>query len=249
MIDFLVLQSNILSMLIWLALAAFIFYRFRKKKIAVFFAVLTLLVFGLFSTAWFPRYLAMQLELKYPVLDPRILQNASGKTYIHLLGSGYQVDKRLPATAELGIVSQARIVEAMRLYNAIGNSVLVCSAGGPPGTETQASVAKKAAVLLGADSSRVITLDTPNTTIEEAQALAAAIGIQQRVIIVTDGVHMPRAMKVFKRQGFDPIAAPTNFRAFNGSVGVAVKWWPRIENLEVTDRVLHEYFSSLKAGL
>jgi uncharacterized SAM-binding protein YcdF (DUF218 family) len=249
MTDFLMAQSNILSMLVWLAVAAFVFYRFKKKKTAVFFIVLTVVVFYLFSTAWLPRYLVKQLELKYEPLNPALLKNNTGKIYIHLLGSGYQVDKRLPATAELGIVSQARIVEAMRLYNAIDNSVLVCSAGGPPGEETQASVAKKAAILLGADSNRVITLDTPTTTIEEAESLAKAIGTKQTVIVVTDALHIPRAMKVFKRQGFDPIAAPTNFRAINGSEGVSIKWWPRVENLEVTDRLLHEYFASIKAGL
>jgi len=247
--DLLMAQSNILSMLLWLAIATLVFYKLRKRRIAIFLFVFTALVFYAFSTAWLPRYMAKQLEIKYLPFAPETLKKNHGKVYIHLLGSGYQIDKRLPATAELAMVSQGRFVEAMRLYRAIDSSVLVCSAGGPPGTETQASVTKKAALLLGADSSRLITLDTPNTTIEEADALANSIGTTATVIVVTDAVHIPRAMRIFTRRGFSPMAAPTNFRAINGSEGVSIPWWPRLENLETTDRVLHEYFSSLKAAL
>jgi uncharacterized SAM-binding protein YcdF (DUF218 family) len=58
---------------------------------------------------------------------------------------------------------------------------------------------------------------------------------------------MPRAMRFFKAVGFSPIAAPTNFRALNGSAGVPIKWCPSEENIYITNRVLHEYFASLKA--
>lgn len=247
--DFLLLQSGILSLLLWLTVATFIFYWLQKRKLALSLLVFTAIVFCSFSTAWLPRYLAKQLEIKYQPFDPKSIPTGHGKIYIHVLGSGYQSDERLPATAKLGMVSQGRLVEAMRLYYQLDSSILVCSAAGLPGVETQAEVTKKAALLLGADSNRVITLNTPTTTIEEAGALAAAIGTKATVIVVTDALHIPRAIKVFSRQGFSPLAAPTNFRAINGAEGIRLKWWPRLENLEVTDRVLHEYLSSLKAGL
>lgn len=205
------------------------------------------MLFYTFSTAWLPRYLAWRLETQYPPLKDAPLVKNSDKIYIHLLGSGYQTDERLPSTAKLGLVAQARFLEAMRLYRKIGNSVLVCSADGPEGKETQAMIAKAAAIDMGADSSRVIALNTPSTTKEEAEDLAKIVGIKANVIVVTDAIHMPRAMKFFKQVGFSPIAAPTNFRALNGSVGVPLKWWPSEENIYITNRVLHEYFASLKA--
>ena len=246
--DFFLAQANIISILVWILLLAFILYRLKKRKAAIGFLIFAAVLFYTFSTAWLPRYLAYRLEIQYPPLKniPAIKNNE--KVYIHLLGSGYQTDQRLPATAKLCLVAQGRFTEAMRLYQEISNSVLVCSADGPQGEETQAMIARAAAVEMGADSSRIITLNTPGTTKEEAEDLAKAVGTKANVIVVTDAIHIPRAMKFFREAGFSPIAAPTNFKALNGSVGVPFKWWPSDENIYITDRVLHEYFASLKAA-
>lgn len=237
-------------MLIWMLITAIVLYRFNKKKAAKIVSILAVIFFYATSTAWLPKYLAARLEKKYQPLDPlSFKQEGSGKIYIHLLGSGYNLDERLPATAQLGLVAQGRLVEALRLYRQINNSILVCSGGSVAGFLSQAAVAKKAALLLGADSSRVITLDTPNTTKEEAAALAAKIGINATVIIVTDGLHMPRAIQLFSNLGVKTIAAPTNFNVYQGKEGISIKWWPNIVNLAITDKVLHEYLGALKARL
>lgn len=246
--SFFLAQANIISILVWIALLAFVLYRFKKIKAAKFFLITAVVFFYLFSTAWLPRYLAYRLEIQYPPLKDATAFKANKKVYIHLLGSGYQTDKRLAATSKLCLVSQGRFTEAMRLYHEIGNSVLVCSAGGPPGTVTQAVITKEAALALGADSSRIITLDKPTTTKEEAVELVKVIGKTPAVIVVTDAIHMPRAMRLFKEEGLNATAAPTNFKALNGSVGVELKWWPSEENIYITDRVLHEYLASVKAA-
>lgn len=244
--DFFLAQANIINILVWIVLLAFVLYRFKKRKAAVGVLIFGVITFYTFSTAWLPRYLAYRLETQYPPLKNAPPTKGGEKIYIHLLGSGYQTDRRLPATAKLCLVAQGRFTEAMRLYRHIDNSVLVCSADGPPGEETQAMIARAAAIEMGADSSRIITLNTPGTTKEEAEDLAKAVGTKATVIVVTDAIHIPRAMKFFKEVGFSPIAAPTNFKALNGSVGVPFKWWPSEENIYISNRVLHEYFASLK---
>ncbi len=206
------------------------------------------ILFYLFSTAWLPRYLAYRLETQYPPLKDITALKGKGKVYIHLLGSGYQTDERLPAPAKLAMVAQGRFTVAMQLYTAVDSSILVCSADGPAGMPTQAMIVRDAALALGADSSRVMLLNTPSSTKEEAGDLAKAIGPSATVIVVTDGIHMPRAMRFFKAAGFSPLAAPANFRALNGSTGVSMKWWPTEENIYISNRVLHEYFASLKAA-
>lgn len=245
---FILTQANIVSILIWIIVLAFILYRYKRRKAATGLLLFAAIVFYAFSTAWLPRYLAYRLEIKYAPLKETPKFSNGEKIYIHLLGSGYQTDSRLPSTAKLCLVAQGRFVEAMRLYRAIGNSVLVCSANGPEGAETQAMIARAAAIEMGADSSRILLLDTPTTTREEAQDLAKAVGVRANVIVVTDGIHMPRAMKFFKEAGFSPVAAPTNFKALNGSIGVPYKWWPSDENIYITNRLLHEYFASVKAA-
>jgi len=244
---FLIQQTNLISIFTWLILLAFIFYRYKKTKAAKVILIAGFVLFYAFSTAWLPRYLAYKLETQYPPLKDASVFTTKGKVYIHLLGSGYQTDKRLPATAKLALVAQGRFTEAMRLYHQLPNSILVCSADGPPNTETQAAIAKAAALTLGADSNRVIALSTPSTTKEEAQDLAKLVGPGASVIVVTDAIHIPRAMRFFKEAGLSATAAPTSFKAINGSEGVPFKWWPAEENIYIANRVLHEYFASVKA--
>jgi uncharacterized SAM-binding protein YcdF (DUF218 family) len=246
--EFILTQANIISIVIWIIVVALILRRYNKQKAAAIFFIFATLVFYVFSTAWLPRYLAYKMEIKYPVLKTAPLFNNNGKIYIHLLGSGYSTNSQLPATGKLCMVAKGRLMEAMRLYNIIPNSILVCSADGPKGEETQAMVAKAAAIEMGAESNRILVLDTPSTTKEEAEDLAKVIGVSANVIVVTDGIHMPRAMRFFKETGFTPIAAPTNFKALNGSEGVPYKWWPSDENIYITNRLLHEYFASVKAA-
>lgn len=247
--EFIITQANIISLLTWLLILAYLLYRYKKRNAAVGVLIFGVVLFYAFSTAWLPRYLAYRMETKYPPLKTPPAFSNGEKIYIHLLGSGYQTDKRLPATAKLGLIAQGRFLEALRLYQDIPNSQLVCSADGPGGTETQAMVARAAAIEMGADSARILALSTPSTTKEEAQELAKAVGTGARVIVVTDAIHMPRAIKFFTEAGFSPMAAPTNFRALNGSVGVPHKWWPSEENIYITNRLLHEYFAWIKAAL
>ncbi len=245
---FFLAQANIISILTWIVILSFVLYRFKKRKAAIGFLILGVVLFYAFSTAWLPRYLAYRLEIQYPPLKELPKFSTTQKVYIHLLGSGYQTDKRLPSTAMLGFVAQSRFLEAMRLYRAINNSILVCSADGPVGEQTQAMIARAAAIEMGADSSRILALNTPSSTKEEAEDLAKAVGTSSTVIVVTDAIHMPRAMKFFRNQGFAAIAAPANFKALNGSAGVPFKWWPSEDNIYITNRVLHEYFASVKAA-
>ena len=246
--DFFLAQANIISILTWIVILSFALYRLKKRKAAIVFLIVGAILFYTFSTAWLPRYLAYRLETQYPPLKELPEFKSDKKVYIHLLGSGYKTDKRLPSTAKLGLVAQSRFLEAMRLYRGINNSVLVCSADGPPGEETQAMIARAAAIEMGADSNRILALTTPSTTMEEARDLAKAVGVNATVIVVTDAMHMPRAIKFFKEQGFTPIAAPSNFKALNGSAGVPVKWWPAEDNIYITNRLLHEYLASVKAA-
>lgn len=187
------------------------------------------------------------LEKKFSPFDANSVKPISGNLYIYLLGSGFTDDERLPPTSQLGMVAQCRLVEAMRIYRQIENSILVCSAGAVNGSETQASVTRKAAILLGADSARIITIDRPTTTQEEAIAFSQIVKTDISVALVTDAIHMARAYKLFLRQGFHPIAAPTNFKVLNPQHNHSFEWAPSISNISLMDVLIHEYLGSIKA--
>lgn len=238
----------ILNLLLLLLILALLAYRYQKKALSKKLLCTAVIIFLLCATPFLPKFLAGQLEKQFRPFDTLAIKQQPGKVYIHLLGSGFTDDERLPATGQLGIVAQCRLIEAIRIYRQLNNSVLVCSAGGASnGSVTQAAVARRAAILLGADSSRIITLDTASTTKEEAIALSKAVGPDATVIIVTDAIHMPRAYKLFSAQGFHPVAAPANFKVVKSRHNPSFTWAPAISNISLMDVVMHEYLGNLKA--
>lgn len=80
--------------------------------------------------------------------------------------------------------------------------------GGPAEAEVRAELARA----LGVSPDAIITAAEPRTTREEAlrgSVLLQAKGVQ-RILLVTDAVHMRRARTAFERAGFAVLAAPTH---------------------------------------
>ena len=242
-------QVNVLSLLMVLSASIWLLYRYKKNRVATILAVIAVVVLLLSSTNYLPRYLVVQLENKFSPIDVSMIQNQQEKFYIHVLGSGNNLDKRLPANSQLGLAAIGRLAEAIRIHRIMKNSIIVCSANSMLGLETQASVTKRAAILLGVDSNRIEKLTTPSTTKEEAEAMRLQYGTAINLIVVSDAMHLPRAIKLFTREGFKPIAAPTNYRVPTGPKALGFDWWPTTGNISLMDLVLHEYLGNLKAGL
>lgn len=241
-------QVTVLNGLIAFLIISYVLYRYKKRKAAISFAVIVVILFLLCSTSYLPNYLANKLERKYLPFDLPVNKD-TGKVLILVLGSGYTLDKRLPPTAQIGLCALGRLAEGIRIYRSMKNSVIICSGNSPLGLETQAQVTKRAAIVLGVDADRIETLNTPGTTNEEAGELGRRYEKNTRLIIVTDAIHMPRAVKLFTVEGFNPIAAPTNFKINEGPQQESMKWWPSFGNIGLMNYVLHEYLGSLKASL
>lgn len=242
---------TVFNVLVLILIIAFILKRYKKIKAARALFVLSFILFIICSTAYLPQYLAGKLERKYPVYSKNTFPD-SGNILIHVLGSGYNLDKRLPANAQLGWCALGRLAEAIRIHQLLKNSTIVCSANAPetpPGLETQAQVTRRAAIALGVDSNHVATLNTPATTQEEASDLAKQYDTNRALIIVTDAIHMPRAMKLFSKAGFHPVAAPTNYKILEGPIQDKFKWWPSFENMGLMNYVIHEWLGQLKASI
>ena len=242
-------QFTLLNGLLVLLISAYFFNRYKKRKVAIVLVSISILIFLLCSTDYLPCYLAAKLEKKYSPINLPIAKNENEKVLIHVLGSGYALDKRLPPTAQLGLVALGRLAEGIRIHRAINNSVIICSGYSSLGLETQAQVAKKAAIILGVAADQIETLNNPSTTQEEAKELGRLYEKSLKLIIVTDAIHMPRAMDLFRAEGFNPIAAPTNFKINEGPSQEGMKWWPSLGNIGLMNYVIHESLGNLKASM
>lgn len=250
MILFLKGLFSIVNFLVLFLVVAGIFYKIKRRKTALIIFYCSLLVFLLTSTNYLPNYLASKLESQYTPLTTEQIKNIKGKVYLHVLGSGYNKDTRLPPNAQLGMVALARLSEAIRVFRLTDSAIIVCSASAADGaTLTQAEVVQNAAFVLGIPVQRTLLLTTPTTTFEEAHDLAEVIDKQSQVVVVTDALHMPRAMHFFKQNGFtNLIAAPARYKTYTDHAG-EIRWWPSFDNIGLMDEVLHEYLGNLKAWI
>lgn len=198
-------------------------------------------------TGYVPGYLADRLERKFPVYQRSVGIQDSTATLILVLGSGYTLDKRLPANSQLGNTALSRLVEGIRVHKLIPNSKIVTSGYAPDGNETQAQVTKRAALLLGIDANKITTLDKPTNTQEEAVELIKMYPTSTPLVIVTDAIHMPRAMQIFIKAGYKPIAAPTNYKITEDAYTGSLKFVPSFSNAGLMNYVIHEWLGSLKA--
>jgi uncharacterized SAM-binding protein YcdF (DUF218 family) len=189
-----------------------------------------------------------KLENRFSVFDTRTI-DTTAEYYILVLASGYNADQRLPAIGQLELVSLGRLAEAVRIKRMAPNAFLVCSGYSAFGITSQAATTKKAAVELGVENEKILIIETPRTTWEEAKAFFESFGKDKKLILVTDAIHMRRAVSFFQEFGLDPLAAPTNFRIKQNKNTTIQKYLPSISNIQLMEYVMHEYGGNLKHKL
>lgn len=239
-------QVNALNLVLLTGIMSFVFHRLKRRRTATILGLLCISLFLLFSTRYLPGYLVKNLEETYSAFQADQHKIKSGRVYIHVLGGGYTVDKRLPPLEQISQVGVDRLAEAVRIYHIYDSSVLVVSGNITNGNESVASVMRKSAISLGVDAGRIRMLEGPRNTLEEAKAFAQLFGRSVPVVLVTDAVHMPRAVAFFKASGVDPIPAPANYLVKERSDAFTFDWVPSAENFLLMDRVLREYLGLLK---
>jgi len=195
-------------------------YKNNSKK-AKRYMLISLLWVMLISWAPFSNLILKPLESRYPKLE-KIPENIN---YILLLGGDR--DKRA--------------WEALRLYHKIPNVKIITSGYS---LHDHLSDAQKAATLLmesGIPQERILMQEEAKTTFEEMQYMKKRVGTAP-FILVTAAYHMPRAMKLFKKAGLNPIAAPADFSRPQESGPLTMLQAKRLQD---TEHAWHEYLGML----
>lgn len=182
--------------------------RFRLAGQAiVFLAVLLLLVL---STGAGSRLLVAPLENRsLPVPNPAMVDAQA----IVILGGGRSFAAPEDANRDQpGTQTLARLRHGARLYRLTRLPVLVSGGAPDRGGESEAAVMARS---LREDFQIPVHWieDTSENTAQNAAHAAIQLreaGIQ-RVLLVTDAMHMPRAMQMFSATGLIVVAAPTDF--------------------------------------
>ena len=131
-------------------------------------------------------------------------------------------------TKEVSPVFKERINHAINLYrNGRVRKVIFTGGQGNPGEPTEASAARNYALQSGLPASDILIEDKSHTTYENilnAKQLADTHGIH-KVLIVSDPLHMKRAMTMARDVGLaaDPSPTPsTRYQGLSSQLGLLV---------------------------
>jgi len=193
-------------------------------------------------SAWSPvaDRLLEPLEQQYaPLLAVDTLDNI---TAVVVLGAGWEPEADWPASSRLNTSSVHRLMEGLRLLQALPDATLVVTGGSRRAGELPiAQGYAMAAQALGVPADRIVMLDTPTDTAQEAYAVREWLGTESRFVLVTSASHTPRSMQHFQRVGLTPIPSPTHYLTGRNGPDRLRYWIPSAQHLYKTERAVYEY--------
>ncbi len=195
----------------------------------------------LFLAAWSPvadRLLAPLEQAYAPVLEVEALEDIAA---VVVLGAGWEPEADWPAGTRLNDSSVHRLMEGLRLLQGLPEAKLVVTgasrrAGELPVAQGYAAAARD----LGVPTARIVVLDTPTDTAQEAYAVRDFLDTEARFVLVTSASHMPRAVRHFERVGLAPIVSPTHFLTGRDGPDRLSYWVPSSGALRKTERAVYE---------
>jgi len=237
-----------LSCLLLLASVGLV-WRYPRATAAVTTTALMLLVLG--GNGWVAARTIRSLEAVYPVVElPR------AEAIVVLGGATRSPDAPRPWVE----VSEAgdRVLYGAKLYRD-GKAPLVILSGGRirwrGGSGSEADDMAELMLSMGVPRSAIIEEPDSLNTYENARNVKGILDREgiDRVLLVTSAFHMPRSMAIFRKQGIEAIAAPTDFliaddffEATNQTgAGAILSIVPSAENLAVTTKAMKEYIGAI----
>lgn len=220
-----------------------LFFLFSKSyKKAKLFLSLSFIWLFLISYSPFSNALIKPLENQYKAY----LDIDSSIEYVLVLGHGHITNKEISPHSQLSSSALMRLTEGIRIFKQLDNAKLIVSGYAGFDDETpHALISKQVAISMGIDEKDILTQEEAKDTFEETQYAKKFIG-DKKFILVTSAYHMPRSMKLFKKNGLNPIAAPTDFLQENPSDYLRE---PNPIELRKTQIAMHEYIGTLWALL
>jgi uncharacterized SAM-binding protein YcdF (DUF218 family) len=122
-------------------------------------------------------------------------------------------------SSDVSPVFRERINHAINLYHAGKVKKLIFTGGrGNPGESTEAAAARDYAIYRGVSAGDILVEENSHTTYENilyAREVANAQGLR-KVLIVSDPLHMKRAVTMSNDVGFEAYPSPTPTTRFEG---------------------------------
>jgi len=204
----------------------------KTRRIAVGLLSTGLILYILLGTGFISLWLLGNLESRYPSLKG--VDGLKGVNEIVVLAGYAETHPTLPSSSEVNAASAFRLLETLRISHSLPEARILISGG-----DDVPGIMKKVLVSLGISESRITVENQSSNTFGSAVQVARMLK-GKTFILVTSAGHMPRAMGSFKKQGMNPIPAPTHFMSVK-----KYRWshyLPSPLHLGYADLAVHEYF-------
>jgi len=229
-----------LNLCVTLMVIAVVLYMFRRRKTAFILACLAV-IWGMFwslpaSSLW----AGGRLEQLYPYLPPADLPAAQAIVVLGGNTAGARINWFEPYNRRKVFT---RTDSAAELYDAKRAPLILLSGAAFEGklseAQTMAIALKKQGI---PDSALILETDSTNT---HENAVFSATKLKElgltRVLLVTSALHMPRAMAAFRKQGIDPIAAPSPPQIVVPEDPAFSFWLPNMRSFDAARSIIKEY--------
>jgi len=232
-IKYIIVPSNLIIILLIIALALLLSR--RGRSVAIFLFAVGGLIYIFFGNGPVSYWLLGQLEYRYPALNS--YEKIEQVDTIVILSGHALPDSYFPISSKVSSSTVFRLVEAIRLWRRISNSKIIIS-----GHDNVPVIMKDFLISMGLPKEQIIIEDQANNTYENAINVKQKIG-ETPFVLVTSAGHMPRSMGVFNKIGMNPIPAPTDYMV--GKDPMAADFLPTIQHLMYSDLAIHEYIGML----
>lgn len=223
-----------------LLLASLTFYLIRRKRTSKAFVFFAAVWFLIISTPPVPRVLVSSLENIHPHLTEEAIMDLPDSCDIIVLGGGHSDDMGLSANNQLSTTAIGRLTEGIRVHRMLPGSRLILSGYKGNSKLSQAMVLYRTALLMGVDSAAMFMLEKPANTRQEAEEYVRNFGKNRTLIVVTDDIHMPRSVKMFRVAGIDPVPATSN-QIIKYESRKRISWVPSSHYIAMIEVAVHEY--------
>ena len=226
-----------LSLYLSLLAGALILFGRRWKGAFLLFFSLTILFLG---SSPLSELLYRDYEQKYLAVE---ITGSPSADAIVVLGGDVGVPSEPRVESQL---HGNRLLHALRLYRANKAPVIMLTGGNVfPHKDLQPEAVYSKEILseMGVPQAAILIETTSRNTRENAiksREILGGLGID-RILLVTSGFHLPRAVKVFQKVGFDVVASPSEFSVVTNEEPALVKYWPSVVTLYRSQRLIREY--------
>jgi uncharacterized SAM-binding protein YcdF (DUF218 family) len=229
LVEIMLLPSGLVGLLVVAAgVLLFIFKRRRAASYTITAAALTYVVFGSGVVAF---WLMGHLEHEFtPGQDAKTATSIDSMVVL----TGYALsDPRTPITGHVNSASGFRLLEAARIFTRTRRMTVIISGEGEVPV-----IMKDLLAELGVPRVNIAMEQDSANTYESAVHLRDRLAGKQFYLVTSAG-HMPRAMRVFRKQGLLAVPAPTDYLSSPSLRNASVT--PSGQHLAISDLAIHEY--------